>query len=151
MLEASRYDVPYRKSMESPMPPRVHSLYGRTDDAAQELADLVGSNVRSRMIRKGWSASDLGRAMNDVRPRGADTVIRQYVDRIINSENVPRPDYLVLLAKVLGCTPEDLTTKPKQDGMRIEYLADGRARLAVDLTVSLQEAAEIMSILAKVA
>ncbi len=133
------------------MSPRVHSLYGRTDEAAQALADLVGSNVRSRMLAKGWSAADLCRVMNDVRPRGADTVIRQYVDRIINSENVPRPDYLVLLAKVLKCTPEDLTTEPKQDGMRVEYLPNGRARLAVDLTVSLRDAAEIMSILAKVA
>lgn len=133
------------------MPPRVHSLYGRTDEAAQELADLVGSNVRSRMLARSWSAADLCLVMNDARPRGADTVIRQYVDRIINSENVPRPDYLALLAKVLECTPEDLTTRPRQEGVRIEYLADGSARLAVDLTISLQKAAEIMSILAKVA
>ena len=133
------------------MPPRVHSLYGRTDEAAQAMADLVGANVRSRMLANGWSAADLCRVMNDVRPRCADTVIRQYVDRIVNSENVPRPDYLALLAKVLECTPDDLTTAPKQDGMWLEYLPDGRARLAVDLTVSLQEAAEIMSILAKFA
>lgn len=133
------------------MPPRTHSLYGRTDEAAEELSVRVGSNVRSRMLAKGWSVADLCRVMNEVRPRGADTVIRQSVGRIINSETVPRPDYLVLLAKVLECTPDDLTTNPKQDGMRIECLANGRARLAVDVTVSLQDAADIMSILAKVA
>ena len=133
------------------MPPRLHSLYGRNDEAAQNLADLVGSNVKLRLHEMGWSAYDLACAMNDVRPRGADTVVRRYVDRIINAETVPRPDYLALLAKALDCTPADLTAKPKQDGMRIEYLANGRARLAVDLTVSLQKATEVMSILANVA
>ncbi len=133
------------------MLPKVHSLYGRIDEAAQTLADLVGSNVRSRMLANGLSAADLCRIMNEVRPCGADTVIRQYVDRIINSENVPRSDYLSLIAKVLGCTPDDLTTKPKEDGFRVDYLSNGQARLSLDLIVSLRDAAEIMTILSKVA
>ena len=133
------------------MQPRVHTLYGRADETAQAFADIVGSNVRSRMLANGWSAADLCRVMNDLRPRGADTVIRHYVDRIIKSENVPRPDYLALLAKVFGCTPEDLTTAPNQDGIWVEYLPNGRARLAVDLTMSLEDASDIMSILEKVA
>lgn len=125
---------------------------GRADETDTKKTTLV-RNLNKQLLKRGWRQTDLAREAARFMPAGKEFG-RHLVSSYLTGKNMPNPINLEAMAKALGCEVTDLipATAVEYVGMEppamtMSFTTDGKARVTLDLEMSADKAAKIMSII----
>jgi transcriptional regulator with XRE-family HTH domain len=107
------------------------------------MNDTFGERLRAKVRAKHWNQSDLARASG---------LGRDSISTYINGSTKPSPKNLAKIAQVIGCRVAELmpdwdVSPPEETILELTQHSEGRVKLRVAKTVTLDQAVAIFDIL----
>ena len=142
-----------------------NTLKGETveqDGSSRAVRNEFARRLEARRIDKGWNQSELARRATDFLPKAmkgqkqGHKIGRDQISHYSRGISMPRPEYMLAIAKALGCEPKELvpaagvpSTVSNPPSLSLADIGADRVFLRINRAVSSTTAMRIVGLLAK--